>query len=1274
MMIAKKRHWFYWLCLLLLIFEPALRNSAPARAAPAAPTDTPIPIVTENFNEWTLSEGLLYWAQRAIGGEFPLPGYLRRKPANGGTTRTLSAGDADTCHIFMNLVANADGLYYYSAGDGIYFRPVDNPYDPPTLVRTLAADNAPAAARKMAVNGEYIYWMVDTLSGTDTILRARTDGTGSIQTVVTSAPNPRDLAVVNGIVYWLDDNGLWSTNTSCATLPCDKTRLLNTRGTYLMYYDPETFPIIYQLYWVMPGDPIEGMPSSIWRYSCGWQFNPFPDPPSVVCTESTLYTAGGTTWTLGDLTTNGTHLFWTERQTSPTLDGKLRRMPISGGPVDDIAVNMPYVDARVFNDAWYVYFAEYAGSAIGIYKLPLDAAAIVRDLAAHKLEVTQGIQNLANDVPLVARKPTYVRGYAQQNSGPHAVSVEAWLYGTRGGDPLPGSPLSAQNGVRSLATGTLYDRGVLDASWLFQLPESWITPGTITLRLVIDPREQYSDPNRANNEVSESFTFNAKAPVCTVFVPVRTHSPNYLRPTDNPHYWRMLDVAKKLWPAYDFWSYYQTEDVAKLKVCWKWGFIAYPCFGPYKLPSDSWRVLISLKLRDFFSNDPGECDNLNARTHYIGMVHPDTNTSTSKGEVLGTAYLNDNVAWVKFEPHSFVPSADPAEPDAGATLAHEMGHNLGRKHVDCGDPDNIDTGYPYPTDQIANVGQASYYGFDGRTQTVIAPDDAKDLMSYCRPYWTSDYTWRALNNRISSSSLVTAAPVINKLAAGDAVFVSGAVTPTANTGVLNYAWVYPTGGLSAGILRKWEGAAALPLEVSRLAPQGANGPAYTLQLRDAQDAILATYPVTLSETLNDPADPPVNNFSLTFTDPGNVARVELLADSTVIDHRAPGSHVPVVTLAEPHGGETFVDTLDLIWQGVDADADDTLLYNVQYSPDNGATWRAVVNDFPAPDGEDVVTLTLSTLGLPGSGVNQGRLRVAASDGYNTGMATSNGFTIPNHPPEAYIIPPERVPAGAPALLRGGAMDAEDGALSGSALTWAVDGQAQGTGQEVAVGGLGPGPHTATLTAQDSGGHTDVVQANFFVQFLHIPQADAPQLDGFCDDAAYLDAPQLQLAPYGDGGQATVRLLRSSDHLWACFSGLKSGAETPGAFAGLRFDVDYSRDTLAQPTDYAFFVGEDGGYFTYAGDGTGGFAAAGPGGLQAAVSASTYTWSAELRIGADVLGGWDHVVGMNAGHYWVSYQGNDYVWPYASSWNQPNTWATTMLGQGPTIFLPLVLRK
>ncbi len=79
-------------------------------------------------------------------------------------------------------------------------------------------------------------------------------------------------------------------------------------------------------------------------------------------------------------------------------------------------------------------------------------------------------------------------------------------------------------------------------------------------------------------------------------------------------------------------------------------------------------------------------------------------------------------------------------------MAQELAHNEGRKHINCGDPDNIDSGYPYPPCQIANVGADSYYGFDTTTRQPIRPDQTADFMSYAGRTWVSDYTWRALMN------------------------------------------------------------------------------------------------------------------------------------------------------------------------------------------------------------------------------------------------------------------------------------------------------------------------------------------------------------------------------------------------------------------------------------------------------------------------------------------------------------------------------------------------
>ncbi|MEZ4658823.1 MAG: hypothetical protein R2911_14745 [Caldilineaceae bacterium] len=42
------------------------------------------------------------------------------------------------------------------------------------------------------------------------------------------------------------------------------------------------------------------------------------------------------------------------------------------------------------------------------------------------------------------------------------------------------------------------------------------------------------------------------------------------------------------------------------------------------------------------------------------------------------------------------------------------------------------------------------------------------------------------------------------------------------------------------------------------------------------------------------------------------------------------------------------------------------------------------------------------------------------------------------------------------------------------------------------------------------------------------------------------------------------------------------------------------------------------------------------------------------------------MGLNFGHYWFNFQGDDYVWPYASVYNHPDSWAASALGSQPLI--------
>lgn len=83
--------------------------------------------------------------------------------------------------------------------------------------------------------------------------------------------------------------------------------------------------------------------------------------------------------------------------------------------------------------------------------------------------------------------------------------------------------------------------------------------------------------------------------------------------------------------------------------------------------------------------------------------------------------------------------------DAWDTLAHELGHAMGRDHAPCGiaDPDDTDPDYPYP-----NASMGGVYGYDFDLMRLVKPKPARDLMSYCTPVWISDYTYRALFDRL----------------------------------------------------------------------------------------------------------------------------------------------------------------------------------------------------------------------------------------------------------------------------------------------------------------------------------------------------------------------------------------------------------------------------------------------------------------------------------------------------------------------------------------------
>ena len=1332
---------------------PAAITPSSAEANGATPQFTAESLGIPKTANWITGGGFLYWAscpaaipKLAAEGRstqaVTAGGFLRRWSVGGGGVAYLKSDDfCDTDH----WATDDRGLYYYDKSDkSIYRYGVADGAAPLKLSGPLFDE----PVDKLVLNGNYLYYVMNNgLTGRSIfrVNRNGDDGTGSY--LGDAGLTASNLISTGSRFYWISGGQLWQMGLDClgscmrALTAFGGRRLTNATG----------------------GTALSSTTEPFWQEDAtirGWRCT-FRIGADNACSIRNQYTANlppaspqpDTSYStkITQMTTDGTFLFWIENVQqcttsgflicSLTNEGRLMKWRIRSGV---LAIGQPpqpfetpepiatqnsggvtfsiggwltnpsneFNEEQVrYEDNW-VYFY----TSRGLTRIRADAPPIRWDLTADSYEVTQGIQSLTNDVPLIAKKPTYVRVYSRKLDGPNANAVDAVLYGSRNGTPLPGSPLQPANGRLPINANVAPDRSKINTGWLFQLPDDWVTAGNIVLRPAVNTSNTYKETNLANNTLPDrTFNFQYKVPVCTIFVPIRTEAP--ATSTNDPNFWNMVERFKTLWPVSDVWVYHQDNDIAEFEVKW-WGPFPYPGFGPYELwdnsfPADKDKVMVSLIERDIFSDDPDECDNVNAPTHLVGMVHPDANT----GGLSGYANYWIDTSFVKLPPHDSIGLADQwSKPDAGSTMAQELSHNYNGlsgdrwKHVNCGGPDGVNGSYPYnpcTLDDKALNDPATHFGFDPLTLQIIPPNMAGDYMSYANNTWVSDYTYKGMIAELNAT-LVAQAQLKQDLqsnsrqveVASGVVVVSGVFSPTSNHGELAPAWALPNTAMQRSLLRKLD---TLNARVAKLHTQMHTQDAHsqsahsqsadhshadtahaTVRLLDANGTVLASKPVIASTGTHG------GGSSYSFLDSlpipaGSVATLDVIADdNTVIMSRTVSANAPTIALQSPAGGEAIDNHMTLTWTANDPDAHDTSdtpdtrFYTLQYSPNNGKTWRALFTDLPSPIDPltnkpmGQVTMLLDKLdGLPGS--DAALMRIMVSDGYNTASAISQPFSMTNRAPEPHIVSPgayAQFPAGQMVLLKGNAMDAEQGGLSGTALMWSIDGVAAGTGSDVIVNGLAPGEHIAQLSATDDAGNTGSVTATLMIAPLAVPQTNTElTLNGDCNDAGYVNAVHLPLAKYADGSMADVQIVRDATQLWACFSGLKQASgNSPGSFVTLRIDPNFSRDVTTQADDAEIIIQQNGAMVTQHGNG-GAWEPKGPTALNGRIrteDSGDGLWNAELQIDASVFGGWNKVVGLMADHNWVTALADDHFWPRNALWNKPNTWAKVLLGDLPHI--------
>jgi hypothetical protein len=159
------------------------------------------------------------------------------------------------------------------------------------------------------------------------------------------------------------------------------------------------------------------------------------------------------------------------------------------------------------------------------------------------------------------------------------------------------------------------------------------------------------------------------------------------------------------------------------------------------------------------------------------------------------------------------------------------------------------------------------------------------------------------------------------------------------------------------------------------------------------------------------------------------------------------------------------------WNADDPD-DQLLFFNIQYSPDNGATWEMIEQNLVVePDPAGVRTFQLDSANLVRG--EQALFRVWASDGIHTARDESDApASKTNRPPSVRIEKPEeggRIVIGQTLTLDGQVTDDDSaGTLPEENLVWSMDGMEIATGSQasVATGDLTEGLHTIRLQATD----------------------------------------------------------------------------------------------------------------------------------------------------------------------------------------------------------------
>lgn len=690
-------------------------------------------------------------------------------------------------------------------------------------------------------------------------------------------------------------------------------------------------------------------------------------------------------------------------------------------------------------------------------------------------EVTQSIQDTYHSVPLISGKRTYLRLYLGLTGSLTTLNnVRATLNAFRpGNDPtFQHGPALVPFNVPSLnavsldnSVNLLTKRVDLKQSLNFELPPEWTADGQVNFALsnitvdgvgVFAPNVEGGFVNAIGHLRYQEFTPAPSLRIRLVNLPYH--------PKNKPA---------------EVWTPRQKDN----DMLFSWLGRAYPTARVLGSVTTSGTIPLApgepiLPAPAGFFNPVFDADFANAMVQEIRAMDLAGGTVDPRTHYYGQVFDANGPYFMRGKADS-IPSHVASGPTGSVYFGwdkdgsygdwyggHELGHTFGRTHAEfchaqaC--PEIISflcpggyQPYPYPNGALSGGPKGEEgleVGFDIGDPTfslapaALSPAIYTDIMTYCDYEWMSDFTYERILNQLRAEN--ASAPTAQRLkadAAPDAVLLTGMLNLTKKTGALRPAW--RMGGL---------------IPTDRPAQSR-----FHILFKSAGGATLADYPFLPNVDTEAVSGEDISaNIAETLPWVANTRRIVVVWDDTTLATLAVSPNAPEVHVVTPNGGETLSGAVNVQWTGSDADGD-TLVYTLQYSRDGGDTWRTLSTSLTS----NPVTVDLS--GLPGA--TAGKFRVIASDGVNTGYDDSDGvFTVAGKAPTVRIVSPANAAnfdSSQVVVLTGQANDVEDGALTGSRLTWSSDLQGVlGTGEALSTQ-LKPGVHTITLTAKDSDGQT-----------------------------------------------------------------------------------------------------------------------------------------------------------------------------------------------------------